>query len=636
MYLDDGYYLSVYVCADPLENIADAFIRHDHNISLWFKTDSQVHLVHHWELERLSGWKHHSRPFIDREHAISFINSLIGRYGLTFDRLEGVWGCPSLDRGAVYPYESEYAGLTFHSLCHLFSCLLIDSAQFYRGTTIALAVDGAPDTVIDRREHWFSGAVVQDGRLSVFEIESPGPLWREAVWSYHLEEGSLMAIASASTCAATIDSPAVEYYGPESRKNARLVFRSLHAHASEILEQRRHAADFTGLDPRFSYQENLASLVMKNVQRLSMEVVERTISKILRQFDIDPRGASLALAGGYALNCPSNSFLMQRFGFSGFTSLPAVNDGGQAIGIGLFAFYRAAQGAPFHFRLDDPYVGDSGGTITDWCTHPSYAPYIASVEELSPAQAVDDLIQHPIVWFAGRAELGPRALGNRSILGDPRSEETKEILNAKKKRQWWRPVAPLVLEAHVAEWFAEGHRSPYMLETFQIRPEKLALIPAVAHLDGSARIQTVATTDNATLHTLLEAFHIRTGIPVLCNTSLNDKGEPIINTVEEALNFALRMQFPVAYINGKRISLKRSEHFQDTGPATRRGQEFLMSDDAAVRWQSQLNPHQLSPRTLKIYAEYPDLRAHYDITLSHDAEEVAALASKRKAKNFHD
>ena len=148
-------------------------------------------------------------------------------------------------------------------------------------------------------------------------------------------------------------------------------------------------------------------------------------------------------------------------------------------------------------------------------------------------------------WFQGRMEWGPRALGNRSILGDPRRTDMKEILNAKiKRRESFRPFAPSILREHVAEWFEQEDDVPYMMEVFQFREEKRHLVPAVCHLDGSGRLQTVHHEINPLYHLLISSFHLQTGVPLVLNTSFNEN-EPVVCRPEEALDCFLRTQMDV-------------------------------------------------------------------------------------------
>jgi len=141
-------------------------------------------------------------------------------------------------------------------------------------------------------------------------------------------------------------------------------------------------------------------------------------------------------------------------------------------------------------------------------------------------------------WFQGRSEVGPRALGNRSILADPRKAENKDIVNARvKHRESFRPFAPAVLEEHAREYFDFAGSSPYMLFVPQVASDKQSSIPAVTHVDGSARLQTVSKEMNSKFYRLIETFYQLTGVPVVLNTSFNDKGEPIVESPEDALRF---------------------------------------------------------------------------------------------------
>jgi carbamoyltransferase len=150
-----------------------------------------------------------------------------------------------------------------------------------------------------------------------------------------------------------------------------------------------------------------------------------------------------------------------------------------------------------------------------------------------------------IGWFQGRMEWGPRALGNRSILGDPRRADMKDILNLKiKRRESFRPFAPSILREHVAEWFEQEDDVPFMMEVFQVRPEKRAQIPATTHVDGSGRLQTVHKETNPRYHRLIESYRALTGVPIVLNTSFNEN-EPVVCRPQEALDCFLRTKMDV-------------------------------------------------------------------------------------------
>jgi len=145
-----------------------------------------------------------------------------------------------------------------------------------------------------------------------------------------------------------------------------------------------------------------------------------------------------------------------------------------------------------------------------------------------------------IGWYQGRSEWGPRALGNRSILGDPRRADMKDILNLKiKRRESFRPFAPSILEEATGDWFEESYPDPFMIKVYPIRPERRSEIPAVTHVDGTGRLQTVSKSANPRYWKLIRAFGDETGVPIVLNTSFNEN-EPIVNTPAEALDCFLR------------------------------------------------------------------------------------------------
>jgi carbamoyltransferase len=152
------------------------------------------------------------------------------------------------------------------------------------------------------------------------------------------------------------------------------------------------------------------------------------------------------------------------------------------------------------------------------------------------AEVATMLVRDQVIgWFQGRMEFGPRALGARSILASPIHAEMQARLNDIKDREDFRPVAPVVLEEEAAKWFVDAGVSPFMLFVHDVRPEKADRIPAVRHVDGTARVQTINRSQNARYYDLLRAFHERTGVPVLVNTSFNTRGEPIVCTPRDAV-----------------------------------------------------------------------------------------------------
>jgi len=251
----------------------------------------------------------------------------------------------------------------------------------------------------------------------------------------------------------------------------------------------------------------------------------------------------LCLAGGVALNSVANSRILREAGFDEIFVQPAAGDGGGALGAALWA-HHVVHGHPRKFQMAHAYWGEehSNGSIVDYLTSQSIAHETIDSEDVLCNKVVAALESGSVVgWMQGRFEWGPRALGNRSILADPRRPEMKEIVNTKIKfREPFRPFAPSVLIDRASDFFearvAEQLPARFMAMVADVQPGAAEKIPAVTHVDGTARLQTVLPETNPLYARLLSGFEQATGIPVLLNTSFNLRGEPIVNTAAEALN----------------------------------------------------------------------------------------------------
>jgi len=240
----------------------------------------------------------------------------------------------------------------------------------------------------------------------------------------------------------------------------------------------------------------------------------------------------LTMAGGVALNCVANSRIWRESPFDDVWVQPAAGDSGTALGAAL----RVAHELGDDVRpMDGADLGRSWSDdeIARWLDTAKIAyERPADVAEAIAEVLADDGV---VAWFQGASEYGPRALGHRSLLADPRRADNIERLNDVKGREQFRPVAPMVLEERAADLFDGPLPSPYMLFTHRVRPEWLERIPAVVHVDGTARIQTVSASRDPLMARTLEAFERRTGVPVVVNTSLNTAGRPMVDDPRDAL-----------------------------------------------------------------------------------------------------
>lgn len=296
--------------------------------------------------------------------------------------------------------------------------------------------------------------------------------------------------------------------------------------------------------------------IAASIQLVLEEVVLALTRSLAREHGI----ANLCLAGGVALNCVANGKLLRDGAFSNIWVQPAAGDAGGALGAALTAYHGLAGGARTPLRGDSmqgAYIGPSyDQPDIEKRLKAAGAVFDVFDDATLLATTADALVTGKAVgWHQGRMEFGPRALGNRSILGDPRSPSMQSVLNLKVKfRESFRPFAPSVLREDVAQWFEIDSDSPYMLMVADVVRDRRKVmtaeqqklfgidklniprsdIPAVTHVDYSARIQTVSAETNPRYHALISAFKERTGCPVLVNTSFNVRGEPLVCTPEDA------------------------------------------------------------------------------------------------------
>lgn len=286
-----------------------------------------------------------------------------------------------------------------------------------------------------------------------------------------------------------------------------------------------------------------ASPAMKHWEDMAWRIQDDTEKVLLERarWLRETTGArNLCLAGGVALNCVANGRIVREAGFDNVWIQPAAGDNGISIGCAYYG-HLAIQKNSRTFVMKEATLGV---THTDDVVQRAGNPLLVTRKTFNgPGQSICSetakLLSEGNVcgWFQGRSEFGPRALGNRSILGDPRRAEMKDILNKRVKfRQAFRPFAPIVPYERAKDIFVGEDESPFMLRAKHVRPEWKDRIPAIVHVDGTARVQTVRREQNERMYDLLMEFDKLTGVPVLVNTSFNIKGEPIVETPQDAMN----------------------------------------------------------------------------------------------------
>ncbi len=286
---------------------------------------------------------------------------------------------------------------------------------------------------------------------------------------------------------------------------------------------------------------NIAASLQKRYEELLFSILNRVYN--------ETECPNLALAGGCAMNSLANGKIFDNTPFKEVYIHPAAGDAGGAVGAAYYV-WNQVMGKPRSFVLEKPYLGteydgpeiaqiieNHGNEIKQENCEIRKMENLKELCQITARSIADGKV---IGWFQGRMEWGPRALGNRSIIGDPRRQDMKEILNLKiKRRESFRPFAPSIHCDAVGDYFETDYPDPFMLKVYGIKADKRETIPAVTHVDGSGRLQTVRQEDNPRYWMLIEEFRKITGIPVVLNTSFNEN-EPIVCRPEEALNCFLR------------------------------------------------------------------------------------------------
>jgi carbamoyltransferase len=281
---------------------------------------------------------------------------------------------------------------------------------------------------------------------------------------------------------------------------------------------------------------------------------EEAFFNVLGHVYAETQCPNLSLSGGCAMNSVANGKIFDQSRFRELYIQSAAGDAGGSIGAAFYVWHQL-MGNPRSFVMDHAYLGPefSNTVIGDLlkvknddlnrenCT-------IEGIEDekvlcQKTAQAISE--GKVVGWFQGRMEWGPRALGNRSIVCDPRRADMKDILNLKiKRRESFRPFAPSIIREAVSSWFETDYDVPFMLQVYQIREGKRKLIPAVTHINGSGRLQTVTEAQNSRYYRLIKAFESITGVPIVLNTSFNEN-EPVVCTPQEALDCFLRTKMDI-------------------------------------------------------------------------------------------
>ncbi|MBI2788293.1 MAG: 4Fe-4S binding protein [Elusimicrobia bacterium] len=455
------------------------------------------------------------------------IRALLSKEGLTLDDMDLI-----AINGLPYRYVMSYARtpgrpmpvirtgrLMFipHHLSHAASAFRASGMK----NAFVLTVDGRGERQTAAVFRAKNGKLTQEYELLSLVRRSIGGVYESATrllgFGSH-GQGIVMALASTGK-----PGPAFERF--LSWKNHKKM--SINEEFTSDIEVCRRPPD-TDLKPQ---HRDLAASLQKSL--------EDTILGILDKF-VPSRPEGLCIAGGVALNCRMNQLIRERFKPKRMFVQPAANDAGTALGAALEAHALTTPGAPA-WTMGNAALGPD---FTD--AEIAAALDAAGVRYHRPKDVCRDAAKlladgKIVAWFQGRLEFGPRALGSRSLLADPRRADTKDRVNSLKSRHPWRPFGPSILAGYESQWFSSAFDSRFMLFTVPVRADKQKLIPAVLHDDGTTRPQSVHASENPLYHRLITCFETLTGVPMVLNTSFNRKDEPIVCTPAEAIEASLSM-----------------------------------------------------------------------------------------------
>jgi carbamoyltransferase len=286
-------------------------------------------------------------------------------------------------------------------------------------------------------------------------------------------------------------------------------------------------------------------------------VTEEIMTHLLRGLKEKTGHSKAVIVGGCAMNSVANGKFTTDSGFSEVYVPVGAADNGTAIGAAFYVWNKTLD-RPRSFVLTNPFLGQEHSDEECAQAASKYDVECRKLDEPVLLSTVIDMLLEGLVvgWFQGREEFGARALGNRTLLADPRRVDMRDIINLKIKfREKFRPFAPSILEEAVPDWFEIDEASPFMERVLKIREEKRKEIPAVTHVDGSGRLQSVSKKTNPLYWRLIKAFEERTGVPLVLNTSLNEN-EPIVHTPEQAIECFLRTRMDAIVLGHQIVTRK--------------------------------------------------------------------------------
>lgn len=525
-----------------------------HDSSVCLMKDGKI-LVH-LEIERLTRVKRHhgnllndpkeniGKPW-EKEGIMYFVNQVFNEYKITWDDISYVAVMPDFNDKDLVPKGQEIVFVNHHE-AHAASSYFMSPYN----ESLIFTVDGGGN---DGGGLFGYG---KDNKIEVFEKlkkGSLGTLWTESrkLWSDspHGPIGTEGVLMGAAPLGKNIDN--LHEYLYQQVMDQKMIYASL---LNEVLfSDEKSELDLVKDDYKMENEQDYFDYC-----RTLQEVTDRIFLEYFNKLLMLGKSKNVCLAGGTSLNCIAISKVLEKHQDLNLYFCPAVNDGGLVMGACLWVYYQTlGNEREVEKKYHTPYLGfeRSGYNYEELLKNNDLIEYSKSNNVSDIAELVSQ--GNIVSVYHGRSESGRRALGNRSLVCDSRKKGMKKKINEKvKHRHWYRPFAPSVLEEKASEVFDYYRESPYMSIALPVKKEWQERVPAVTHIDGTSRLQTVSKDLNPFYYDLIQSFYKKTGVPLVLNTSFNDN-EPIVETPEDALKCFLGTDIDYLYIEGFLVKKKK-------------------------------------------------------------------------------
>jgi len=620
--MKDGYYLSTYMSVGSEKQVLEVIERHDQSIALWKKNDRHIELIKYWELEELTGRRYHNVSF-EINYAKKMITELLKEQGVQF--VEEIWGTKELETSPII-IESPEDEFVLHGLFHNYSVLLSDMNLFRNGKILLLCADGEPDHNLEDifiKKRLYSGSICISGEIKkILSIDSPGLLWTYVTKNYlKMDLIELLELTEIITTEVDpYDEEIPELKDMTAWGNAEKYVKGLVEYVDRLFKSKQ----ISNYDERFTLEENKSGVIGKCLQKITISIMSRTIESILNEHNINPKEYHIAISGSMAANNYLITSLMSMYSFKDNLSVPYTTDSVQALGIGLYNFYKRMKDFDFQFKdvfLKKKAISYSINDYTRDCLKLTNDPIV--VERI-----VEDIKRQPILWLQDSFSYNISGVGHRMILIDSVCHEWKSTINHIRERKWWRRLEVLVLaeEGHI--WFENFELLQNMEGFLKLKKEKKGLLAPEFELYDNVKVCPVNSENNGVLYEILNAYKSETGIPMVFFTPISVCNEPILENVEQAIAFAVKKNLNVLYINGGRYVLNDIYKKEECVSSSRRFGDFLVYDTEKEREEMSrsINPHGISKEALITFFQNSKLNTTYNLKDEKDARKLERIA----------